>query len=52
MLRVLPATIDPVLQQIRLQGLGGKTRKIAIQLVWSKVAKQVARFCRPFYAVP
>ena len=32
--------------------LGGKRRNIAIQFVWSKVAKQVARFCRPFYAVP
>ena len=28
--------------------IGGKTRKIAIQLFCSNVAKQIARFCHPF----
>ena len=56
MLHVLPPTFEAALQQnnkvARFLLLGGKTRNIAIQLVWSKVAKQVARFCSPFYAVP
>ena len=30
--------------------MGGKTRNIVIQLVLQEVAKQVARFCCPFYS--
>ena len=35
MLRVLPPTLEPVLQQIKLQGffVGGKTRNTTIKLV-------------------
>ena len=32
--------------------VGGKTRNIAIELVWSKVAKQVARFLLLVSSVP
>ena len=45
MLRVLPPMFEPVLQQIWLQAFfrDDKPRNIAIQLVCSNVAKQVAR---------
>ena len=49
MLRVLPPMFEPVLQQIWLQAFfrGDKPRNIAIQLVCSNVAKQVARSLLP-----
>ena len=54
MLRVLPPTYQPVLQQVRLQGffsVGNKTRNIAIQLVLQQSRQTsckffVARFTR------
>ena len=51
MLRVLPTTFEPVLQQLRFRDVffvDGKTGNIAIQLVLQQsVAKQVARFLLP-----
>ena len=49
MLRVLPPMFEPVLQQIWLQAFfrDDKPRNIAIQLVCSNVAKQVARSLLP-----
>ena len=54
MLRVLPPTFQPVLQQVRLQGfffVGAKKRNIAIQLVLQQSRQAsctvfVARFTR------
>ena len=46
MLLVLPATFEPRLQQTgcKVFFVGGKTRKIAVQLVLQQSPKQVARF--------
>ena len=56
MLHALLPTFEPVLhetnQVVRSFYVGGKARNIAIELVWSKVAKQVARFLLPVSSVP
>ena len=47
MLRVLPPTYQPVLQQVRLQGffsVGNKTRNIAIQLVLQQSRQTSCKF--------
>ena len=51
MLLVLPATFEPRLQQTgcKVFYVGGKTRKIAVQLVLQQSPKQVARFFYSFY---
>ena len=57
MMRVLPTTFEPALQQIRLQGfflpcVGGKTRNIAIQLVLKLIRKTRCTFFVTCFTVP
>ena len=55
MLRVLPPTFKPVLQQIRLLtglNVGGKTRNNAIQLVLQQCCKKSCTFFVARFSVP
>ena len=55
MLRVLPPTFKPVLQQIRLLtglNVGGKTRNNAIQLVLQQCCRKSCTFFVARFSVP